>query len=383
MSVILNFIEVDFNSNPPVVKFLQGNDMSVENIRDTLRAIEESEDGRMQEHKKIIKVGGHEDFDPENPGANQGSLTVTVLSPYQMEFEPGPLAFKSSEGNLLGTYIESPGAIVQINNAVGAVQLNSDLIEYSAFRNAIWVDTVNGYSLSDPDAGKPFRPIDNIYDAETLAIYYGFSDLKFLADYTFKSTDELSGLDIYGKGLNRTTFTFTSGCNLNNCRFYNSKLTGAIFGIAAVYNCDIYNLECSNLFPANHTVLIKDSFLSGILKMCANFTGNMFFETLKDGSIDDNIPVLDINGATFSILARDVYGDFQIINSTDSGFTGIFNFSSGRLGLDSSITAGNFDIRGDVEIDTDYTSVTDLKITKTLSKEEYDQLMSIDLAPLY
>lgn len=125
MTVTINSIQAEFHLSPPKITFLQGADMTVANIRSTLRQIEESTEGRMQPTVAAVSASGLVDFSEAGDGSLRNALTIRILSPYVVAFESGAIAFASAEGNLLATSVDSPGAIVKINNAVGAVVVDT------------------------------------------------------------------------------------------------------------------------------------------------------------------------------------------------------------------------------------------------------------------
>jgi hypothetical protein len=108
MSVTLNNIRVDYDLNPPTVTFLQECSMSIPAIHTTLRSIEESDIGHAQPFVKMVQASGNQ------YGA---AMSLQILPPYAMQFEAGVIGFSTSNGNLRGTFLQSAGAIVQINNA--------------------------------------------------------------------------------------------------------------------------------------------------------------------------------------------------------------------------------------------------------------------------
>ena len=125
MVVTINLIRVDFVASPPTVTFLQGRNMDIPSIRNTLRQIEETPEGREQEYNMywcIATASGNEQF-----GIDMQAMTVKIRPPFVILFEAGATPFQTSNGNLLGTFVESPGAIVQINNAVGSIGVIGEL----------------------------------------------------------------------------------------------------------------------------------------------------------------------------------------------------------------------------------------------------------------
>lgn len=121
MTVTVNSIRVDFHLDPPRVRFLQGAPGDIATIRTALRQIEESEEGRIQPTIAIIDAFGNQDFSEQLDGSKRQALAVRVLAPYVVDFEGGATPFVTSGGNFLASTLQSPGAIVKINNAVDSL----------------------------------------------------------------------------------------------------------------------------------------------------------------------------------------------------------------------------------------------------------------------
>ena len=188
-SVTINNIKVDFSTNPPRVTFLQGCDMNIFSIQDTIRAIEESEQGMLSEFRLIAKIWGNENFSAD--GSQKDALSLQIQSPFVIDFELGPIPFASSQGNLLGTFVQQS---VQINNAIGAVSLDSAEIEYAIFNGGVTYDEDNGYAgigeLPDKRIiGTPRAPSNNPYDARAIANQRGFIKGYVLSDMEIPATE--------------------------------------------------------------------------------------------------------------------------------------------------------------------------------------------------
>ena len=127
MAVTIDNIRVEFYASPqPLITFLQGRDMSIPSIRDTLRQIEESIEGRHHAGSVsgaprstgrgwIAEATGN----ITTPADELLALSVIINVPFQAQFEAGAIPFISKDGNLYGDLLESPGAVVVINNSVG------------------------------------------------------------------------------------------------------------------------------------------------------------------------------------------------------------------------------------------------------------------------
>lgn len=153
MTTTVNNVQVEFHLMPPKVTFLQGCDMSIAALQDTFRLIEESVEGRMQPTNKIINAFGNQDFTLD--GSSKSFLSIRVLQPYIMQFEAGVIPFVTSGGNLLGAYIDSPGAIVQINNALNALNLTNEIIEAKIIE--LW--KLQGLDISNPMTVTPTQRV--------------------------------------------------------------------------------------------------------------------------------------------------------------------------------------------------------------------------------
>lgn len=126
MTVTVNFVKAEFHLSPPKLTFLQGANMDVSVIKSNIRLIEESSEGRVQDFVKIAKATGNDAFNTE--GTVKSALALTILPPYIVSFEAGPVPFVTSNGNFIATMIDSPGSIVKINDAVNAMVVNGNAI---------------------------------------------------------------------------------------------------------------------------------------------------------------------------------------------------------------------------------------------------------------
>ena len=141
MAVTINNIKVDFNQDPPEITFLQGCNMNIENVRDTLREIEQTEEARMFDSftvgsGMIVRADGNYPY-----GVETAAMDITILPPFIMKFEAGATPFQTSFGSILGTFVDSPGAIVQINQAKGALKVD---VGGGASAQEIWEYLIDG-----------------------------------------------------------------------------------------------------------------------------------------------------------------------------------------------------------------------------------------------
>ena len=207
MTTTVNSVQVEFHLNPPLVTFLQGCDMAIPALQEAFRLLEESSEGRGQPFPKIIKASGNENFNLD--GSVKNALTVTILSPYVMKFEAGAVPFQTGVGNLLGSFVPSSGAIVQINNAVGALSLNSAAIEHSTFAGGVTVDKTSPWSGTvDAEVGTPIKPVNNMTDAHAIAVARGFGTFFIVGDVDLDDVEiGYAGHSFIGESPTKTTIT--------------------------------------------------------------------------------------------------------------------------------------------------------------------------------
>ena len=346
MATTINNIKVDFGlgAQAPRVTFLQGADMSVVGIRSTLRQIEESTEGRESalgvtsagEGKGwICKAGGNFEFSATESSA----LTVQILPPFDIFFEAGAIPFQTYDGSLLGTFANSPGAIVQVNNAIGASNLNSEDIEYSSFAGGVWYDVVNGQPGTAFPAGTERQPVDNFTDLLSIIATRGFGRVYIIGDATINGGLNYDSLIFTGQGRNLSRITIASPAVVTNCSFEHAEITGTLDGGSNISNCVISDLT----FVSG---VVSDTILeAGTITLGGSETAH--FINCMSGVPGISTPIIDLNGSGQPLAMRSYNGGVELRNKTGTDEVSI-DLNSGQVILDSSfaVTAGDVVIRG-------------------------------------
>lgn len=346
MATTINNIKVDFGlgANPPRVTFLQGANMDVTNIRDTIRQIEESTEGRdapgavsSKGDAKgwIARAGGNFEFS----SAESSALTVQIMPPFDIFFEAGPIPFQTSLGSLLGTFSYSPGAIVQVNNAIGASNLNSEDIEYASFAGGVWYDVVNGKTGTVFPAGTERQPVNNFTDLLTIAQQRGFNNIFIVGDATLDAGLNYDNYTIKGQGQNLSRFVIPESADVNNCSFLDAEITGTLDGGSYIQRCIVSDL----------------SFVSGVIENSVLDAGTIVlggsetahFINCMSGVPGISTPIIDMGGTGQPLAMRSYNGGIEIRNKTGTDKVSI-DLNSGHVILDSSVdvTLGDVVIRG-------------------------------------
>lgn len=282
------------------------------------------------------------------------------------------------EDNSSNTIVNTDGLINK--NLIADSLLNTVLTSYttantvaSSLRNVnfdskVTVDAINGVAGTEYPLGTIGNPVNNMSDAMVIATNEGLTKIYVIGDYTFTAADTISGLDIYGTGKQRTHLTFTLGTIIPYCRIREAYVTGPVVGVIGYRDCHIIDISSPGLVPLSTTIIVQDCLIQGTIAIPSNYTGELI--VLDSWMVPDGtFPVLDMNGAAFSLQMRNLSGFMSIINSTQPNQIRIF-FNNGGLRLDSSVTAGNFVLTGTANLTDESTSVTSLDKSALLNKEE-------------
>jgi len=265
-------------------------------------------------------------------------------------------------------------------DTVADAVLNTSLIGYenantvaealvrAAYGDKVTVSATGEAGTSFP-IGTPKRPVNNLANAVTIAEKYGYSRLCFETDWTFTSTDILSGYTICGRGMKATTFTCEAGSVLALCKIEQAKCTGATIGVNAFSDAWVSDLSGSSPVPSSEPVLLERCLVSGSFTLPSNYSGKV---TILDSwcTTEDVVepPEIDMNGCTAEVQIRRYSGAFKVVNNTQTTTFCGFDIR-GPIEIDSSVTAGNFVFTGTGSFTNNATSIDSLDVDGMLNRE--------------
>lgn len=237
------------------------------------------------------------------------------------------------------------------------------------FNGSITVDVVNGVSGTAFPIGTERVPVDNLTDAVTIAESRGIADIRFESDYTFPNGTYITNYNLFGKGRQKTIFTFEAGCILAYCVVHEATLTGWETGIIGFNNCTLEDFGSVGLAPSSVELIARECIFRGTVSLPSNYSGVMTALdcwALTDSNGDP--PIFDMGGCTAKLQARNWSGVVVIKNNTAENSIRIF-LTSGGVILDSTITAGDFLISGVGVLEDNSTSVTSLDVEGLMSAD--------------
>ena len=242
----------------------------------------------------------------------------------------------------VGTTINTDG-LISSAAVVSAIDVTiGPEIQYSSYNNKVTIDVDNGFSGTTYPVGTPNYPVNNFEDAKIIAYDRGFDTFDLLADLTITSGDNIDNLLFMSE--NWFMLTIQTGVSSLNTNFEKLSITGELSGDWNVLtNCWSYDL--TNFAGW----LVGGSFDIIELAPYNDFSlGQSFFNVITP-MYPDIASVLVMNSGT-SVSFTQASDIYEIRNLTD-GSVASFDFSAGKLIIDSSCTGGDIIVRGTAEFE--------------------------------
>jgi hypothetical protein len=269
-------------------------------------------------------------------GGIEYARIIEILAPYTITFDDTGGAWVcnliGSNNNILD---RTNLTTVQIrsNNSAGLVQMSE--IQHDIFNGVVTLD-VTGVAGTVYPIGTPMSPVNNLQDAKIIANYRGFTTIFVVGEFTVANVD-LTGFTLKGINAANSRITLESSAVLIRCEFRDIQVSGYLDGECLLRDCYVNGVN----------------YFSGIFHECA-FTETpvilsgmfpaIFLNCSSASATDANVIIDCANGST-PLVIRGWMGCMKIINRNQDNVYSCINFN-GYCELDSSITAGGWDISG-------------------------------------
>jgi hypothetical protein len=264
---------------------------------------------------------------------------LEIIDPYTVTFEDGTYVVQltGSNNNLIER--TNPNQVsVQGNNAAGLIQTQE--IQYSSFQGGVTIDQANGTAGQAYPAGTRQSPVNNLTDAKFIADLRGFDKFFVKGTFTFDVADTIDGFELQGESFTRTVINLTSAATIENCKFSNAAISGSLDGGNDVFSCRVGSLDYID-------GVIYDSELEvGTITLGGTQADFVRCYSGVAGGGPSQTPVLDLGGTGTSLVIRDYHGGLTLTNYTSGTDPASIDLSSGRITFDSTISAGQFAVRG-------------------------------------
>jgi len=288
--------------------------------------------------------------------ASTPSITEINEDYYELQFEDGSYSVNIINGNTNIRDVEVKNSVsVNTNNTTGFI--DPTFLEAGLFNNGVAVDVVEGYSgttytPSGGIIGTRENPSNNIADAHTIAVARGLNNFFILESMTL-ATENFHGHThkFIADSPVAVTITVDTSTNITNCEFINCTLQGTLDGGNIFRECIVLDVNYINGF-------LQECALGGTITLGGGAQASLWncFSNVAGGG-EGQTPTIDMGGTGNSLAIRDYHGGIKLTNCTGGGSTSI-DMSSGRVLLDSTISSGDFYIRGVAFIEDSSTGTT-------------------------
>jgi hypothetical protein len=211
-------------------------------------------------------------------------------------------------------------------------------IEYASFGGGVTIDVMNGTAGTAFPIGTIESPVDNVIDGAVIADERGFHTFFIKGDVILSNTVNLENYTIEGESIAKTNIIIEPSALVFGTEFVNATITGTLDGDNVVHHCAIQTLDYVN--GHIHNCLLEEYTMTLGSAADAVFLGCWSF-----GASQDTVPIIDMGGAGRNLIMRGHSGGIKLINKTGPE-DAVLDFESGRVIIDSTVTAGNITIRG-------------------------------------
>ncbi len=304
-------------------------ELDINTFRLVLKDLEDDEEG-------IVYDTTHVHVAPITVGGVQLARVIQIINNYTITFEDDQYAVNLIGANSnIADRVNVNQVSVRSANSAGLVQTSE--IEYASFNGGVTINVIDGFAGQAYPIGTAEKPVNNLDDAIFIANLRGFDHLFIRGDLTFVSGDVIDNFVIVGQSVTKTDLVINDLAIVTNCEFRNSTISGTLDGGSSINKCNIGTL----------------SYVDGNVVSCVLELGTITLNGTEASFIDCVsgvpgilTPIIDFNGTGTAILIRHYSGGIKFINHTSGNDSVSIDLDSGHIILDSTITSGDFTVRG-------------------------------------
>lgn len=252
---------------------------------------------------------------------------------------------------------------VRVENRVSSIVSleNLSFIEGATYAGQVAIDLTFGQAGVDYPIGTRGVPSNNFDDAIAIAEARGLNTFLLVSSMTLDADADFGGYVILGESPVTTTITINPAANVLNCDFRNLTITGTLDGNSLFRDCHMQTVNFFNGALVNcgleGTITLGGGLQAEIVDCYSGIAGGGPGLT----------PTINMGGSGQSLAVRGYNGGLAIANCT--GYTdNSVDMNSGRILFESSVTAGDFWVRG----------IANVSDASTGSATIYDQTISAD-----
>jgi hypothetical protein len=237
---------------------------------------------------------------------------------------------------------------MQVSSLVDSSLAQMPEIEQASFGGRIAISATTGAAGTAYPLGTRLYPVNNLADAKLIATSRGFDIFNILGNLTIGATDNVTDLHFYGQGatfnVKKTTVTLTAGCTTTNASWHDLMIQGQQGGEAHYHSCLIGALTKAHCHYENCMMVGPVSFSSGVGSTHTTDLINCYTSTSE--YVVDAYDAVTLAYSQLKQVYNGFTGKIKFINFQNSGSVINLNITAGEVTIDSSCTAGTFNIRG-------------------------------------
>ena len=283
----------------------------------------------------VLQSGADNQFDVSD--------SYKVWNKVQCEVAGGNLVAVDESGAVMSPFLPTAQTHVLRSSSSSATLQELSAIQFSSFDGGVTIDTTSGVAGTTYPIGALQVPVNNLADAQTIAVSRGFTKLYIKGDLTIGATDDISDYEIIGSGASftaaKTTIVLTAGCTTSNTTYRHLAISGQQNGESNYYECII------NELTNTHCLYSDCGLLGPLTKNNAAWTVNHSSDYVNCRS-NSHWFVLDCNDSPISQVFTNLSGKIKVINHTNASAHTSIKLSAGEVWIDSSCTAGMIVVSG-------------------------------------
>jgi hypothetical protein len=276
----------------------------------------------------------------------------------------GNLVAVDDVGASIDPILQAPNVLVVRSSASSATNTDLEAIQYSTYQNAVWIDPNSFNSGTTYPVGNREFPVNNLSDAIAIANDKGFKTLQILDDMLLNSGTNITNFKIIGESHVNTHITMDSSAQCEDVIIENCFIEGVLDGGTTIDRC----------------VVGAISYVNGHIHNCGLTSGPIVLDGTEDAilvechQLGTDPAVVDMGGSGQNLSVTQYAGGIQIENLTSPAYVIAVGLASGRVILDSSITAGEVVVAGPGVLENNATNLTFLDTQGLLSKETITEI---------
>ena len=277
-----------------------------------------------------------------NPSVTVGGAVlakvVEILDPYTITFEDGQYAVNLVGANSnIGDRINVNQVSIRSANSAGLQDLTS--LQAASFGDgAVALDQANGVPGTVFPIGTKGKPSNNWQDARLIADARNLDTIIIIGVASCGAGDDISNMVIVGTNPMLSILSVGSDAITDDVYMRELYFTGVLDGGTILRDCVLGDIQYFNGYIENCAFTSSTIYVNGV---------GVFLNCAAGATCLSN-PIIDLTNAE-GIAIRHYDGSLVLTNKTTDGECEIG--INGMLYIDSSVTAGSFQVYGDGWVD--------------------------------